>query len=122
MENTAPIYDCTEPIYLFMRRWDNFIQHKGKMQLYTDILEIINILFESNYTKLLSIKNICSDIIPPTKTIIKIINNKTCIDIKYNKKTKSCEIINELLNKIEYAFVPFTKNNKIYYNICNINN
>ena len=111
-----PVYNDNEPIYIFKRKWDMYIESKINKQKYTTILSFINIIFQSDYKNLLSIKAIEEKQIPKSKKIIKIANNYEFI---INGK-EPINIINSILNTINYSFVMYRKNNTIFYRVKHI--
>jgi hypothetical protein len=109
-----PIYDENEPIYKFKRRWDLYIENKNNKAKYDNILIFINTIFKSEYKNLLSIKEIYE--MPNLKQI-----NKIAKKMNYTVNCNNpIDIINSILNTIDYSISSSNKDGKIIYHIKHI--
>jgi len=115
----SPVYDGVEPYYIYKRRLDLYLNNKMNRPLHTQILNFINILFDSEYTSLISIKKIEATKIPISKYIVDLIkedeNFKKLFKIRCSENIPSDKMIDSLLNKVNFSFVKIESKKGDYY-------
>lgn len=119
-DTKPPVYDGTEPYYIFIRRWNAYMAAKQSKQLHSLVLEFLNKLLDKEYKSLISIKKIPIDSIPDTKVLSELIKSNDA----YSKAFKlrcgdkpSHKVIDTLLSKINFSLVEVEDKNKRYYSI-----
>lgn len=121
--NIFPTYNGIEPYYLFKRRLDGYMNKKLKHDLHSNILCFLNLLFETDYKNLISIKKIKEQNIPSSDYVIDTIktnkNFKDNFKIKYNRNVPADKLLDRLLNKIGFSFAKKIDGHNTYYFVKN---
>lgn len=114
-----PVYDGEEPMYLFNRRMEQYMQNTHNKQLHETILEFLNKLLCTKYTSLRSIKKITYDAIPSSKKFTNMMeSDRNYIEmfrIKYNHTLSTSKMINNILAKIGYSLSEVDTGKELYY-------
>lgn len=115
-----PKYDGIEPYYIFKRRWDAYIAQKTYKDLYDNILDFFNILFELDNKNLLAFKDIKEEDLPTSSTVSDLITANEqykVFRIRHNSNIPTCKMLHSILNKINFSFVLTETKKGNFYSI-----